>query len=47
MNPTVIDEYTGHAVKGESMGRYGKRFNIEVLKEAVDKIPTIKVAKLL
>jgi len=47
VNPTVIDEYTGHAVKGESMGRYGKRFNIEVLKEAVDKIPTIKVAKLL
>ena len=47
VNPTVIDEYTGHAVKSESMGRYCKRFNIEVLKEAVDKIPTIKVAKLL
>ena len=42
VNANVIDEITGHASKGETMGRYGKRFGVDILKEAVAKIPTIK-----
>lgn len=42
VSPHVIDELTGHAIRGESMGRYGKRYGVTVLKEAVEKIPTIK-----
>lgn len=35
----VIDELVGHAVQGESMGRYGKRFSAKVLlEEAVLKL---------
>ena len=47
VSPHVIDELTGHAIRGESMGRYGKRYGVTVLKEAVEKIPTIKGTKLL
>ncbi|WP_320043511.1 site-specific integrase [uncultured Desulfobacter sp.] len=36
---TLIDELTGHALQGETMGRYGKRYNVEVLyREAVLKL---------
>jgi integrase len=36
---TLIDELTGHALQGETMGRYGKRYNVDVLyKEAVLKL---------
>ena len=42
VSPHVIDELTGHAIRGESMGRYGKRYGVTVLKEAVEKIPLIK-----
>ena len=42
VNANVIDELTGHAIRGETMGRYGKRFGVDILKEAVAKIPTIK-----
>ena len=36
---TIIDELTGHAVQGETMGRYGKRYPVETLyKEAVLKL---------
>nr|WP_321401595.1 hypothetical protein [uncultured Desulfobacter sp.] len=28
---TIIDELTGHAVKGETMDRYGKRYPVETL----------------
>ena len=36
---TIIDELTGHAVQGETMGRYGKRYSVEVLyREAVLKL---------
>ncbi|WP_321495106.1 site-specific integrase [uncultured Desulfobacter sp.] len=28
---TLIDELTGHALQGETMGRYGKRYTVEVL----------------
>jgi integrase len=36
---TLIDELTGHAIQGETMGRYGKRYEIKVLfDEAVMKL---------
>jgi integrase len=36
---TLIDELTGHAIQGETMGRYGKRYEIKVLfEEAVMKL---------
>ncbi len=36
---TLIDELTGHAIQGETMGRYGKRYSVEVLySEAVLKL---------
>ncbi len=36
---TLIDELTGHAIQGETMGRYGKRYSISVLyNEAVLKL---------
>lgn len=36
---TVIDELTGHALQGESMSRYGKKYMVDVLyKEAVLKL---------
>ena len=36
---TLIDELTGHALQGETMGRYGKRYKSEVLyNEAVLKL---------
>lgn len=36
---TLIDELTGHALQGETMGRYGKRYNVDVLyREAVLKL---------
>ena len=36
---SIIDELTGHAIKGESMGRYGKPYQVETLyKEAVLKL---------
>jgi hypothetical protein len=41
--PTVIDEVTGHAVSGESMNRYGKRYGVTVLKEAVETISASSV----
>ena len=46
VNSHVIDELTGHAISGETMGRYGKRFGIDILKEAVEKIPTIKSVRI-
>ena len=35
----MLQELDGHAVAGETMGRYGKRFTPEILlKEAIEKI---------
>ncbi len=42
VTPSVIEEHTRHAIRDEFMGRYVKRFNIGVHKEAVNKIPIIK-----
>jgi integrase len=39
INETLIDELTGHVIQGETMGRYGKRYEIKVLfEEAVMKL---------
>lgn len=39
VNPILLSELDGHAVEGETMGRYGKRFTPEILlKEAVSKL---------
>ncbi|MBI9087969.1 MAG: tyrosine-type recombinase/integrase [Desulfobacterium sp.] len=39
INETLIDELTGHALQGETMGRYGKRYSVRVLyDEAVLKL---------
>ncbi len=36
---TLIDELTGHAIQGETMGRYGKRYGVKILyDEAVLKL---------
>jgi hypothetical protein len=36
---TLLKEVVGHAVQGETMGRYGKRYTPEILlKEAIEKI---------
>jgi len=41
---SLIDELTGHALQGETMGRYGKRYKVDVLyKEAVLKLDYTKV----
>jgi ribosomal protein L37AE/L43A len=42
LSPHIIDELTGHAIRSETMGRYGKRYGVTVLKEAVEMIPSIK-----
>lgn len=34
----VIDEITGHTVKGESLGRYGKRYAVDTLFDTIKKI---------
>ena len=36
VTPTIIDELTGHAVYGESMGRYGKRYKPQVLAKTIE-----------
>jgi len=39
INETLIDELTGHVIQGETMGRYGKRYEIKILfEEAVMKL---------
>ncbi len=36
---TLIDELTGHAIQGETLGRYGKRYSVKVLyNEAILKL---------
>ena len=42
VNPHVIDELTGHAISSVTMGIYGKPFGVDILKEFIEKIPTIK-----
>jgi hypothetical protein len=34
----ITDELTGHIVEGESFGRYGKKYSISILFDAVKKV---------